>query len=107
MKWNIVGALANIALAVSLSAAAGPRDVSVSPQYHSTHVYVAPVDIDAFVISFTATFGGNASAQIVSNVMPVPASTQFRYIWTPVGTLSTFALLSPSRPPLAPSEQDI
>lgn len=71
------------------------EDVSVGPQYDSTHVYVAPADMDAFVKSFTATFGGEASAQIVSNVMPVPASTQFRYIWTPVGTLSTFAFLTP------------
>jgi predicted enzyme related to lactoylglutathione lyase len=71
------------------------EDVSVGPQYDSTHVYVAPADMDAFVKSFTATFGGEASAPIVSNVMPVPASTQFRYIWTPVGTLSTFAFLTP------------
>lgn len=71
------------------------EDVSVAPQYDSTHVYVKPADMDAFVKSFTATFGGQASAAIVSNVMPVPASTQFRYIWTPVGTLSTFAFLTP------------
>jgi len=36
-----------------------------------------------------------ASPQSVTNVLPVPSSTQFRYIWTPVGTLSTFAFLTP------------
>jgi hypothetical protein len=76
-------------------AAQSQPDVSVGAQYDSTHVYVAPADMDAFVKSFTATFGGQASAQSVMNVLPVPSSTQFRYIWTPVGTLSTFAFLTP------------
>lgn len=51
--------------------------------------------MDGFIKSFTATFGGQASPQIVTNVLPVPSSTQFRYIWTPAGTLSTFAFLTP------------
>ena len=32
--------------------------VSVGPQYDTTHVYVGSQDIDAFVDSFLATFGG-------------------------------------------------
>jgi hypothetical protein len=88
-----------VVIAIAMSAAspafAAQPDVSVGAQYDSTHVYVAPSDMNAFVKSFTATFGGQASPQSVTNVLPVPSSTQFRYIWTPVGTLSTFAFLSP------------
>ena len=70
-------------------------DVAVAPQYDSTHVYVAPGDLDAFVLSFLATFGGHASAPVVSSVTPSPSSTQFQYIMSPVGTLSTFAYQTP------------
>src|ERR1700685_75275 len=50
-----------------------PQDggVAVGPQYDTTHVYVAPADIDAFVNSFVATFGGKPSKRIVGNVLPV------------------------------------
>ena len=69
--------------------------VAVGPQYDSTHVYVAPADLDAFVKSFAATFGGQPSKKIVINVLPVPSSTEFQYLWTPVGTLSVFAFETP------------
>jgi predicted enzyme related to lactoylglutathione lyase len=69
--------------------------LSVGPQYDSTHVYVAPGDLDAFVKSFAATFGGAASAPATTNVLPVPSQTTFRYAMTPVGTLSVFAFLTP------------
>jgi hypothetical protein len=69
--------------------------VAVAPQYDSTHVYVAPADLDAFVASFIATFGGHASKPIVSTVTPTASSTQFQYIMSPVGTLSTFAYTTP------------
>ncbi|MGD0401823.1 MAG: glyoxalase [Candidatus Acidiferrales bacterium] len=74
-----------------------PRDegVAVGAQYDSTHVYVAPGDLDAFVNSFAATFGGQASKRSVTNVLPVPGSTEFQYLWTPVGTLSIFAFQTP------------
>jgi hypothetical protein len=70
-------------------------DVAVGPQYDSTHVYVAPADLDAFVASFIATFGGHASKPVVSTVTPTPSSTQFQYIISPVGTISTFAYTTP------------
>jgi predicted enzyme related to lactoylglutathione lyase len=70
-------------------------DVAVGPQYDSTHVYVAPADLDAFVASFVATFGGHASEPVVSTVTPSPSSTQFQYVMSPVGTLSTFAYQTP------------
>jgi len=83
------------AISVAGPAIAAQPDVSVGPQYDSTHVYVTPRDMDAFIKSFTATFGGTASPQSITNVLPVPSSTQFRFILTPVGTLSTFAFLTP------------
>jgi predicted enzyme related to lactoylglutathione lyase len=77
--------------------AAGGRDtgVAVGPQYDSTHVYVAPGDLDAFVNSFVATFGGQPSKRSVTDVLPVPSSTEFQYLWTSVGTLSIFAFETP------------
>ncbi|MGB8541973.1 MAG: hypothetical protein WCD49_10100 [Candidatus Acidiferrales bacterium] len=69
--------------------------VAVGAQYDSTHVYVAPGDLDSFVKSFVATFGGQPSKRTVTNVLPVPSSTEFQYIWTPVGTLSVFAFQTP------------
>jgi hypothetical protein len=70
-------------------------NVAVGPQYDSTHVYVAPADLDAFVASFVATFGGHASKPIVSTVTPTASSTQFQAVISPVGTLSTFAYTTP------------
>jgi predicted enzyme related to lactoylglutathione lyase len=71
------------------------RDYSVGAQYDTTHVYLQSVDFDAFVNSFTATFGGHLSPRITANIAPVPSSTQLQYVWTPVGTLSTFAFETP------------
>lgn len=80
---------------VSAKEAAATKGVSVGAQYDTTHVYVAPADFDAFVNSFTATFGGKPSKRGTFNVLPVPSSTEGQYVWTPVGTLSTFAFLTP------------
>jgi predicted enzyme related to lactoylglutathione lyase len=93
----VVGVIAVLAACASLASAApepGP-DVSVGPQYDATHVYVSPADLDAFVASFTATFGGTASKPLVTNVLPVPSSATFRYVMTPSGTLSVFAFTTP------------
>lgn len=82
----------------AIAANAAPQvttSVAVGPQYDSTHVYVAPADLDAFVASFVATFGGHASKPIVSTVTPTASSTQFQYIMSPVGTVSTFAYTTP------------
>jgi hypothetical protein len=65
--------------------------VAMGPQYDTTHVYVAQSDLDAFVNSFVATFGGTPSKRTVGNVLPVPSSTEMQYIRTPVGTVSVFA----------------
>lgn len=69
--------------------------VSVGPQYDTTHVYVANDDIDAFVNSFLATFGGKASPRAVFTVTPTPSKTASQYVQTPVGMLSVFAFQTP------------
>ena len=96
---NLVRAIAFVfavaPLQISAQASATAQRVAVGAQYDSTHVYVAPGDLDRFVDSFAATFGGKPSAALTTNVLPVPSSTVFRYVWTPVGTLSTFAFQTP------------
>ncbi|OUL95502.1 glyoxalase, partial [Paraburkholderia hospita] len=69
--------------------------VSVGPQYDTTHVYVSNQDIDAFVDSFVATFGGKASPRAVFTVTPTPSKTASQYVQTPVGMLSVFAFQTP------------
>jgi predicted enzyme related to lactoylglutathione lyase len=69
--------------------------IAVGQQYDTTHVYVAPGDLDALVRSFVSTFGGIASKRTVANVLPVASSTEMQYILTPVGPLSVFAYETP------------
>ncbi len=69
--------------------------VAVGSQYDTTHVYVAPADLEAFVASFVATFGGKPSKRIVGTVTPVPSSTEMEYVLSPVGALSIFAYDTP------------
>jgi len=74
---------------------AGSTAIGVGPQYDTTHVYVAEGDLDAFVNSFVATFGGSSSKRSVGNVTPVPSSTEMQVALTPVGVLSIFAYQTP------------
>ena len=77
-------------------APAAPRsNWAVGPQYDSTHVYVAPEDLDRFVASFVGTFGGTASKAATTTVTPTPSQTMLRFILSPVGTLSVFAFRTP------------
>jgi predicted enzyme related to lactoylglutathione lyase len=69
---------------------ASPPTVAVGPQYDTTHVYVTPGDMNAFVKSFLATFGGSATQRSTSTVTPVPSSTELQALRTPVGNLSVF-----------------
>jgi predicted enzyme related to lactoylglutathione lyase len=77
------------------TAPAHDAGVAVGAQYDSTHVYIAPGDLDALVKSVNATFGGQASKVSVTNVLPVPSSAEFQYVWTPAGTMSVFAFQTP------------
>lgn len=69
--------------------------VAVSPQYDTTHVYVAPEDFDRFTDSVVATFGGSKSKQGVFQVTPTPSQTMSQLVLTPVGTLSVFGFKTP------------
>lgn len=69
--------------------------VAVGPQYDSAHVYVPDAALESFVNAITGTFGGKASSSVTANVTPARSSTVFRYIWTPVGTFSTFVFQTP------------
>src|ERR1700689_941061 len=69
--------------------------VAVGPQYDTTHVYVAPADVDGFVTSFLATFGGQSTKQVVATVTPTPSSTTSQLLQTPVGTVSLFGFKTP------------
>ena len=72
-----------------------PAGVAVGPQYDTTHVYIAPADFDAFVNSFTATFGGKPSKRIVAKSCQCRAAPRLQYMMTPVGALSIFAFQTP------------
>jgi hypothetical protein len=74
---------------------AAPPLMGVGAQYDTTHVYVAPADVDKFVASFTATFGGQSTKQVVVTVTPTPSSTSSQLIQTPVGTVSLFGFRTP------------
>jgi predicted enzyme related to lactoylglutathione lyase len=76
-------------------AAARTASVAVGPQYDSTHVYVAPGDLDRFTNSLVATFGGTKSQPTILTVTPTPSETTFEFVFTPVGTFSVFGFKTP------------
>ncbi|MBD8150861.1 glyoxalase [Pseudomonas fluorescens] len=88
-------ALTLLASAMMNSALAATPSVAVAPQYDTSHVYVAPADVDRFAQSFLATFGGKSTAQVVVNVLPVPSSTTSQLLQTPAGTVSLFGFTTP------------
>lgn len=69
--------------------------VGVGAQYDTTHVYVAPEDVDKLAASFLATFGGQSTKQVVVTVTPTPSSTTSQLLQTPVGTVSLFGFKTP------------
>lgn len=91
-----------LAIAAALSSPVAAKEarhanpsVAVAPQYDTTHVYVAPEDVDKFVVSFLATFGGKTTKQVVATVTPTPSSTTSQLLQTPVGTVSLFGFKTP------------
>jgi hypothetical protein len=95
LLWTVSVLAGRVAIAAGAVPHIVTTDVAVGPQYDSTHVYVAPAELDAFVASFTATFGGHATKPVVATVTPTPSSTQFQYIMSPVGMISAFAYSTP------------
>ena len=95
-----LGLMASLIFGVS----AGPAEtrspkatptVAVGPQYDTTHVYVPPENVDAFVKAFLGTFGGTTTKQVVVTVTPTPSSTSSQLLQTPVGTVSLFGFKTP------------
>ncbi|MGJ5154380.1 VOC family protein [Bradyrhizobium sp. HKCCYLR1023] len=96
MSRHLLGALvATTLLAAPALAKDTPPLVGVGAQYDTTHVYVAPDDVDKFVTSFLATFGGQSTKQVVATVTPTPSSTTSQLLQTPVGTVSLFGFKTP------------
>jgi len=87
-----IGAACGSFAALAAMPDSGP---GVGAQYDTTHVYVAPQDVDRFVQSFVATFGGRSTKQVVADVTPTPSSTTSQLVQTPVGTLSVFGFRTP------------
>jgi hypothetical protein len=90
-----VAAMLSAGMAIAPPARAAAPAVAVGAQYDSTHVYVAPADVDRFVASFLATFGGSSGKQVVATVTPTPSSTTSQLLLTPVGTISLFGFTTP------------
>jgi predicted enzyme related to lactoylglutathione lyase len=80
--------------ALDAAPATAPQ-IGVGAQYDTTHVYVAPEDVDRFVASFVATFGGQSTKQVIATVTPTSSSTTSQLLQTPVGTVSVFGFKTP------------
>jgi hypothetical protein len=79
----------------AVSTALSDPGFGVAPQYSSTHVYVAPSDVDAFVQSFLATFGGQSTTPVLTTVTPTPSTTTSQILQTPAGLVSIFGYTTP------------
>ena len=90
-----LGATGFLIVSVYICSAQISPTVAVGPQYDTTHVYVAPENVDSFVKSFLGTFGGTSTKQVVANVTPAPSSTTSQLLQTPVGTVSLFGFKTP------------
>jgi predicted enzyme related to lactoylglutathione lyase len=97
IKILLISSLLTGASAAIANDAAYPSapQVGVGAQYDTTHVYVAPDDVDKFATSFLATFGGQSTKQAVATLTPTPSSTTTQLLQTPVGTVSLFGFKTP------------
>lgn len=69
--------------------------VAAGRQYATTHVYVASQDLDRFVQSFLATFGGSKSQPALLKITPTPIENAREAVTTSVGVPPVFALMTP------------
>ncbi|OWJ68857.1 glyoxalase [Inquilinus limosus] len=97
MRIPLLAAALGLSILAAFPARAGETGapVAVGPQYDTTHVYVAPADVDRFATSFLATFGGQSTKQVVATVTPTPSRTTSQLLQTPVGTVSLFGFTTP------------
>jgi hypothetical protein len=86
--------MASHAIARDATAAIAGK-IGVGAQYDTTHVYVAPEEVDRFAASFLATFGGQSAKQVIVTVTPTSSSTSSQLLQTPVGTVSLFGFKTP------------
>lgn len=91
----LIGVLTCVGLGAQARERTGAPLVAVGPQYDTTHVYVAPDEVERFVKSFLATFGGESTKQVVATVTPTASSTTSQLLQTPVGTVSLFGFKTP------------
>ena len=91
----LLASRANAAPMVDARNAAAPDGPAVGVQYDTTHVYVPTADVDKFVASFLATFGGHSTKQAIATVTPTPSLTSTQLLLTPVGTVSVFGFRTP------------
>jgi predicted enzyme related to lactoylglutathione lyase len=92
----LVSLLGDVSAAIAKDEAhQSASQLGVAAQYDTTHVYVAPEDVDRFATSFLATFGGQSTKQVVATVTPTPSSTTSQLLQTPVGTVSLFGFKTP------------
>jgi hypothetical protein len=90
----LLAAAGSASMAQDKSAGATPA-VAVGSQYDTTHVYVAPGDVERFSDSLLATFGGTKSQQAALVITPTPSKTMWQAVFTPVGTFSVFGFTTP------------
>jgi hypothetical protein len=87
--------ISSAALSQSGEGTQSSTSVAVASQYDTTHVYVDPSNVDAFVASFLGTFGGTTTKQVSVTVTPTPSTTTSQLLQTPVGTVSLFGFTTP------------
>ena len=90
----IAAVTAGIVLTVTAAPAASPS-LAVGPQYETTHVYVAPEELDRFSNALVATFGGTKSPTAMISITPAPSETMWQAVFTPAGTFSVFGFKTP------------
>jgi predicted enzyme related to lactoylglutathione lyase len=96
LKVLLLSLLVVASNAIALTATPAPSSqIGVGAQYDITHVYVAPENVDSFVKSFLATFGGQSTKQVVATVTPTSSSTTSQLLQTPAGTVSVFGFKTP------------
>ncbi len=91
----LIGVLTGVGLGAQARERAGEPFVAVGAQYDTSHVYVAPQDVNRFIASFLATFGGASTKQFTVTVTPTPSLTTSQLLQTPVGTVSLFGFKTP------------
>ena len=96
LNWTIAALLiTGGGIALSQGRSEPSAGLAIAPQYDTTHVYVSPSDVNAFVKSFLGTFGGTSTKQVVATVTPTASRTTSQLLQTPVGTVSLFGFTSP------------